>query len=74
MEKSIGKVVGSNIKQARKAKGYTQKQLAEMLGKYQPDYSNYESGDVQLDYEKIVFICKALDITPNDMFDGLYKN
>ncbi len=70
--KNIGKIVGANIKQARKLKGLTQKQIAATLKKYQPDYSQYETGEIQLDYEKIVAICKLLDITPNDMFDGLF--
>ncbi len=64
----IAKVVGNNLKTARKLKGLTQKELAKELNKYQSDYSEYESGKIQLDYEKIVFLCKRLDITPNDLF------
>ena len=65
---TISQIVGENLKQARKAKGLTQKQVAETLNKYQPDYSEYETGLIQLDYEKIVLLCKLLDITPNDLF------
>lgn len=65
---TISQIVGENLKQARKAKGLTQKQVAAALNKYQPDYSEYESGVIQLDYEKIVLLCKLLDITPNDLF------
>ena len=68
---SIGKIVGENLKLARKAKGLTQTQLAKELNKYQPDYSEYESGKIQLDYEKIVYLCHRLDITPNELF-GFY--
>ncbi len=64
----IAKIVGENLKQARKAKGLTQKEVAAMLGKYQPDYSEYETGKIELDYAKIVFLCEKLDITPNDLF------
>ena len=64
----IGEIVGENLKQARKAKGLTQKEVAAMLGKYQPDYSEYETGKIELDYAKIVFLCEQLDITPNDLF------
>ncbi len=63
-------IVGNNLKAARKAKGLTQKQVAAVLHKYQPDYSQYESGKIELDYEKIVLLCKLLDITPDDLFDG----
>ena len=65
---TISQIVGENLKQARKAKGLTQKQVAAALNKYQPDYSEYETGQIQLDYEKIVLLCKLLDITPNDLF------
>ena len=65
----IRKTVGNNLKEARKAKGYTQKEIASMLRKYQPDYSQYENGQIELDYAKIVFLCKTLDVTPNDLFD-----
>lgn len=64
----ISKFVGENLRAARKAKGLTQKQTAQMLNKYQPDYCEYESGKIQLDYEKIVALCRLFDITPNDLF------
>lgn len=65
----IAKIVGENLKQARIAKGITQKQIAAELHKYQSDYSEYETGKIELDYNKIVFLCKRYDITPNDLFD-----
>lgn len=65
---TISQIVGKNLKAARTAKGLTQKELAEELNKYQSDYSEYETGKVQLDYEKIIFLCDRLDITPNDLF------
>lgn len=67
----IAKIVGENLKNARRAKGITQAQIAKELHKYQSDYSEYETGKVQLDYEKIVFLCKRFDITPNELFGFL---
>lgn len=64
----IAKTVGENLKLARVAKGVTQTKIAAELNKYQSDYSLYETGKIQLDYEKIVYLCKRLDITPNDLF------
>lgn len=64
----ISKIVGENLKQARKAKGLTQSQIASEMHKFQPDYSQYETGKIQLDYDKIVYLCNRLDITPNDLF------
>lgn len=65
---NISKTVGENLKKARMFKGITQKQIAAELKKYQADYSDYETGKIQLDYEKIVYLCKRLDITPNELF------
>ncbi len=65
---NIAKIVGENLRLARKAKGLSQTQVAKAINKYQPDYSEYERGIIQLDYEKIVILCKMLDITPNDLF------
>ena len=65
----ISQMVGKNLKLARTAKGITQKQVAAELNKTQADYSDYETGKIQLDYDKIVFLCKRFDITPNDLFD-----
>ena len=64
----IAKTVGENLKAARRAKGVTQAQIAAELKKYQSDYSEYETGRVQLDYEKIVYLCRRFDITPNELF------
>ena len=64
----ISKIVGENLKSARRAKGLTQAQIAAELKKYQSDYSEYETGKVQLDYEKIVYLCRRLDISPNELF------
>ena len=68
----LAKIVGENLKSARKAKNLTQKELAAELKKHQADYSDYETGKIQLDYDKIVFLCNVLDITPNDLFN-FYK-
>lgn len=65
---TIAQIVGKNLKNARVAKGITQKQIAKELNKYQSDYSEYETGKIELDYEKIVLLCERFDITPNDLF------
>ena len=65
---TVAQLVGDNLRVARKAKGLTQQQVAQAMNKYQSDYSDYELGLIQLDYDKIIFLCKMLDITPNDLF------
>ena len=67
-EADIAKFVGENLKAARRAKGLTQAQIAAELKKHQSDYSEYERGKIQLDYEKIVYLCRRFDITPNELF------
>ena len=69
MKNEIAKKIGANLREARKIKGISQKERAPELGKKQPQYSDYETGKIQLDYEKIIFLCKKLDITPNELFD-----
>lgn len=65
----IAQIVGKNLKYARTMKGVTQREIAAELNKGQADYSDYETGKIQLDYEKIVYLCKRFEITPNDLFD-----
>ncbi|MBR2384221.1 MAG: helix-turn-helix transcriptional regulator [Clostridia bacterium] len=65
----IAKVVGNELKQARKAKGLTQKAVAEKFFMTQQQYSRFENGVFELNYNQIVELCKFLDITPNDLFN-----
>ena len=66
---NLSKVVGDNIKQARKFKGLTQKQVAEFFHMTQQQYSRFENGVFELNYMQIVELCKYLSITPNELFD-----
>ena len=65
----ISKIVGSNLKYARKAKGLTQKQVADIFFMTQQQYSRFETGKFELNYQQIVDLCHLLGITPNDLFD-----
>ena len=55
--------VGKRLKEARKNAGYTQKQVAEKMGTVQTAYIKYENGRLELDYQKIYFLCKLFDIS-----------
>ena len=66
---NIAKVVGNNIKEARKIKGLTQSQVAQIFHMTQQQYSRFENGVFELNYEQIVKICKLLEVTPNDIFE-----
>ena len=68
----IAEIVGNNIKQARKIKGLTQKDVAVLLHMTQQQYSRFENGVFELNYKQIIDRCNLLDITPNEMFDYKY--
>ena len=64
----IAKLVGNELKQARKAKGLTQKAVAERFYMTQQQYSRFENGVFELNYDQIIFLCELYDIEPNDLF------
>ena len=65
----ISKIVGNNLKNARKIKGLTQKQVAQVFYMTQQQYSRFENGIYELNYKQIYDICKLLEISPNELFD-----
>ena len=66
---NIAKIVGGNIKVARKAKGYTQSYVANVFHITQQQFSRFENGVFELNYKQIYDLCKFLSITPNELFD-----
>lgn len=65
---NIAKKVGENIKEARKLKGMTQKEVSFFLHMTQQQYSRFENGVFELNYSQIIEICKLLNTTPNEIF------
>lgn len=66
---NISKMVGENIKRARKELGLTQKEVASLLRMTQQQYSRFENGVFELNYQQIIEICNILKITPNEIFN-----
>lgn len=64
----IAKKVGNNLKQARKYKGLTQKQVAEKFKMTQQQYSRFENGVFELNYMQIIELCELFEITANELF------
>lgn len=62
--------IGSNLYKARKKKGYTQQQLADMVGVTEQTISNAENGGKAMRPENIAKICKALDISADYLLFG----
>lgn len=65
---NISKKIGENLKSARKQAGYTQTQVAKKMFMTQQQYSRFENGVFQLNYEQILKLCELLDVTPNYIF------
>lgn len=65
----IAKKIGYNLKQARKEMKLTQREVAERLMMTQQQYSRFENGVFELNYEQILQLCALYEITPNDIFD-----
>ena len=65
----IAKKIGNNLKEARKFKRMTQKEAAEILHMTQQQYSRFENGVFELNYEQILKLCELYEITPNELFD-----
>lgn len=66
---STAKKVGNNLRIARKNAGLSQQEVATKLQTKQTIYSRYETGKLQLDYDKIIFLCKLFDIETTELFD-----
>ena len=64
----IAKIVGENLKEARKVKGLTQREVAKIFYMTQQQYSRFENGVYELNYQQIIQLCKLLDVTPNEIF------
>lgn len=61
------KKVGIRIKEHRKAKGYTQEQLANMLGISIPYMSHIETADTKVGLQTLIKIANALEVSANDL-------
>lgn len=65
---TISTIIGNNLKEARKYKNLTQKSVAEKMGMTQQQYSRFENGVFELNYQQILSLCELYEITPNELF------
>ena len=70
MEKEISKIVGENLKLARKGAGLTQKQVAEKLGVVESCYANWEQGRTEPNVENLRKLSEIFDISLDDLING----
>lgn len=60
--------IGQILRTAREAKGYTQKQVAEMLGRRQQIVGHWETGYSQPDANTLFELCDLYGISIDDAF------
>ena len=65
----LAKRIGQNLKEARKFKGLTQKEVGAKLSMTQQQYSRFENGVFELNYHLILTLCELYEITPNELFN-----
>lgn len=63
--------IGSRIKQARKAKRYTQEELAESINMGSKNISQLERGMTGLSVSTLIGICKTLDVSADYILFGI---
>lgn len=62
------KVDVSRLLDYRKKHGYTQQQIADMMGMHYSTYGKMESGEIKVDIEKGLKLAKIYGVTLNDLF------
>ncbi len=66
------KLIGHNIKVYRKLQKLTQAQLAEKTNLSNVHIAHLESGNSKMSLGTLIKLCNALEVTPNDILDGIY--
>lgn len=69
----LKKLVGERIKECRKMKGLTQKQVSSEMGIVPQQYQTYENGRYELNYQQLIILCKILDVS-SDYILGISDN
>ena len=64
------KIICERLKELRTEKGYSQKQVADMLKIDRSNYSKYELGKLDLNTDMLINICKLYDVS-SDYILGL---
>ena len=68
MQSNIKIEVGKRLKESRLVMSLTQNQVAKKLNMTQQQYSRFENGIFELNYNQIVFLCDLFDISADYLF------
>ena len=63
--------IGKRIQQARKAKRYTQEQLAELINMSSQNLSQLERGITGISVSFLISVCKALEVSSDFILFGI---
>lgn len=67
MQYTDGKTLGDRIREARKQKGMSQKDLAELIGIQREHVTSYETGRLHLNDEMVVRFCRSLKVSSDSL-------
>lgn len=73
MDSNDSKIIGNNIRRARKRQLYTQQELAEEADLSVTHIAHLECGTANLSADSLVKLCEVLYVTPNDLLRGCFK-
>lgn len=78
IQRTTMKVDISRLLEYRKKHGYTQQQIADMMGMHYSTYGKMESGEIKVDIEKGLKLAKIYGVTLDTLFgkqaEGAQKN
>lgn len=72
--KSTNKILGENIKDIRKLKNISQKELASGIGVSYQQIQKYEDGTNSINIHRLCLMIDFLNVSLADLFDGLPIN
>ncbi len=61
----------ANLRRERERQGISQEALAELAGLHRTQASKIERGLREPKLSTIAKLCRALNVTPNDLYDGI---
>ncbi len=68
---NVKQIIGINIRNHRKEKGFSQEELAEKASLHRTYIGSVERGERNISVENIVSIARALGILPKKLLEGI---
>ena len=68
LKMDVKKEIGQRLKESRVAASLTQLEVSKKLNMTQQQYSRFENGVFELNYNQIITLCKLFDISVDYLF------